>query len=136
VVVSLSNALSSGDATFTLVDNAYGQLGDEVLTLTVPARQTVQRSIATGASGNWYDLTATVQSESCYQRRFMGRMETGKDGISDPAMGAGIVGLWGTRTEHPPLPARLRQIARVETKYAAVDKDAQFYAVPVDPKQL
>ena len=35
-------------------------------------------------SGNWYDLT--VKGESGFLRRFAGRLETGKDSVSDPAM--------------------------------------------------
>lgn len=38
-----------------------------------------------GESGNWYDFSLTYQN-NLY--RFAGRVETGKDGISDPAMAA------------------------------------------------
>jgi phospholipase C len=38
-------------------------------------------------SGNWYDIT--LSTEPGFIRRFAGRIETGKDGISDPAMGVG-----------------------------------------------
>jgi phospholipase C len=38
-------------------------------------------------SGNWYDLT--LQGDG-FVRRFAGRLETGKDGISDPAMGSAL----------------------------------------------
>ncbi len=37
--------------------------------------------------GNWYDFTATVEGREEYARRFAGRLETGRDSISDPAMG-------------------------------------------------
>lgn len=149
VVLTLTNNLpsaqkqqqqSSQDVTFAVQDNAYGQLGNEVRTVVVSAGASVQQVVFTGDSGNWYDLSVLLTSplsaeSSCYARRFMGRMETGKDGVSDPAMGAGLPGLWDTRTEHPLLPARLREIQRVESKYAAVDKDAQFYTVAVGAKQ-
>jgi phospholipase C len=36
-------------------------------------------------SGNWYDLT--LQAERGFIRRFAGRLETGRNGISDPAIG-------------------------------------------------
>jgi len=36
-------------------------------------------------SGNWYDLT--LLAEQGFVRRFAGRLETGKNGISDPMMG-------------------------------------------------
>ena len=38
-------------------------------------------------SGNWYDIAITA--EGGFVRRFAGRLETGKDSVSDPAMGAG-----------------------------------------------
>jgi phospholipase C len=37
-------------------------------------------------SGNWYDFTLTASCAPNYQRRIMGRMETGKSSITDPAM--------------------------------------------------
>lgn len=39
-------------------------------------------------SGHWYDFT--VESKDGYLHRFAGRVETGKDSISDPAMAADI----------------------------------------------
>jgi phospholipase C len=39
-----------------------------------------------GTSG-WYDLSVGVTGESDYLRRFAGRVERGRDSISDPAMG-------------------------------------------------
>ena len=57
----------------------------------------------------------------------MGRMETGKDTISDPAMGAAKPGLWSsTEAAHPVLPESTRRLRRVQGKRAAVDKDAAF----------
>jgi len=38
-------------------------------------------------SSRWYDFTVTAPQ---FERRFAGRMETGQDGISDPAMPQGI----------------------------------------------
>jgi phospholipase C len=37
------------------------------------------------ATDDWYDFTVTMGD--AFERRFAGRLETGKDGISDPAMG-------------------------------------------------
>ncbi|RZL89201.1 MAG: DUF756 domain-containing protein, partial [Variovorax sp.] len=34
-------------------------------------------------SGDWYDFTVTSEN---FERRFAGRVETGKPGVSDPAM--------------------------------------------------
>ena len=67
----------------------------------------------------------------CFFRRFLGRMETGKDTVSDPAMAEGKRGLWGPAEEvhqHPTLPERLRKIDRLEGKFSVTDKDAVFYS--------
>ena len=40
-----------------------------------------------GASGQWYDFAVTCDSDPTFYRRFAGRVETGKHGVSDPAMG-------------------------------------------------
>lgn len=37
--------------------------------------------------GGWYDFTVTIDGDSSYKRRFAGRVEVGKDSISDPYMG-------------------------------------------------
>jgi phospholipase C len=39
------------------------------------------------ASGLWYDFTLQVDGLEGYRRRLAGRVETGRDSISDPAMG-------------------------------------------------
>jgi len=36
----------------------------------------------------WYDFSVTLNSGGSFERRFAGRIETGKDGYSDPFMGA------------------------------------------------
>jgi phospholipase C len=38
-------------------------------------------------SANWYDFTASATN---FVRRFAGRMETGQDGISNPAMATNL----------------------------------------------
>lgn len=40
-----------------------------------------------GDSGNWYDFVVRCSAAPAFQRRFAGRIETGKDSVSDPAMG-------------------------------------------------
>jgi phospholipase C len=40
------------------------------------------------ASYGWYDLTVEVDPDSGFQRRLAGHLETGKDSMSDPAIGA------------------------------------------------
>jgi phospholipase C len=40
-----------------------------------------------GDSRGWYDLTVRVQGHAGFERRYAGRVETGKESISDPFMG-------------------------------------------------
>jgi phospholipase C len=43
------------------------------------------------ASHGWYDLSLRVPGDPTYLRRLAGRLETGADSISDPAMGGPAV---------------------------------------------
>ena len=78
------------------------------------------RNVATRSTGN----------DSCFVRRFLGRMETGEDTISDPAMGSGVKGMWEKSQTHPELSDKVRALKRVAPtnsrppphKDAAVDK--------------
>lgn len=139
VIVNLANDGASAVA-FNVSDNVYGVGG-------------VTGSLAAGASkalpfdmssvGNWYDFTAALGSAGDFARRFMGRMETGKDTISDPAMAAGLPGwaldyardaglLSGPLTTkdlaamaHPDLPEYFQNVPRaVDTQTS--DKDSRY----------
>jgi phospholipase C len=52
----------------------------------VAAHRTMSLRWDVSASGNWYDLI--LLTKKGFVRRFAGRLETGKNGVSDPAMGA------------------------------------------------
>ena len=93
-VVLQLGAGAGAAATFTVSDNAYGLAGSP-WTVPVPAGGRVAFPVAVcdAAVGCWYDLSvseAPTMAASGFQRRFMGRMETGVDTISDPAMAAGV----------------------------------------------
>jgi phospholipase C len=93
VVLQLA-AGAGAAATFTVSDNAYGLAGSP-WSVPVPAGGRVAFPVAVcgAAVGCWYDLSvseAPTMAASGFQRRFMGRMETGADSISDPAMAAGV----------------------------------------------
>lgn len=84
LAVKLHNA-GSAEQVVTLTANAY---------LVTPAHSVV---VAPGAqlvhawplaeTGNWYDLSVRAAHLPGFLRRYAGRVETGRDGISDPAMG-------------------------------------------------
>lgn len=117
VTFFLSNAASKGTkAVFTITDHAYGFVGPVSApspaagpwTFTLDgqtARYAVQFNVS--SSGCWYDFSVDADLASSmvamqtgaasaapipFSRRFMGRMEIGRDTISDPAMDAGVPG--------------------------------------------
>ncbi len=49
--------------------------------------EVVVLKIPLGETGGWHDFVVTVQGNASYRQRFAGRLETGHDSISDPAMG-------------------------------------------------
>jgi phospholipase C len=62
----------------------YKPLGSRVIVVPPGGAKSVVLNVA--GSGNWYDLTISADN---FVRRFAGRVETGKHGVSDPAMGTG-----------------------------------------------
>jgi phospholipase C len=70
------------DYTVTVQANTYRTDGPWVVKM--KEEGTLDWDLA--SSGNWYDFTVT--GEDGFERRFSGRMETGRDSVSDPAMAA------------------------------------------------
>jgi phospholipase C len=69
--------------TVEITDNAYGNAA--VARKTGPAAQTVVLNLK--KSHGWYDFTVRVKELPSFSRRYAGRVETGKDSYSDPAIG-------------------------------------------------
>jgi phospholipase C len=65
-----------------LTANAYGE--QPVKTFAVAAGKSHPLTLDLRRSHHWYDFT--VATDEGFQHRFAGRMETGKDSVSDPAM--------------------------------------------------
>ncbi len=62
--------------------SVYGPTATKEIEIAAHGTAALRQDVST--SGNWYDITLrTVQG---FGRRFAGRMETGKDSVSDPAM--------------------------------------------------
>ena len=53
----------------------------------VPAGGQVEQAWPLANSNAWYDFSVTLNEDPAYLRRFAGRVETGRHGSSDPAMG-------------------------------------------------
>ncbi|ACB97170.1 phosphocholine-specific phospholipase C [Beijerinckia indica] len=68
-------------AKITLVDHLNPQ---EQSPLQVPVYGMAEEFRSLARTSNWYDFT--VVGDNNFERRFAGRLETGKDSISDPAM--------------------------------------------------
>ncbi|MCD0504683.1 phosphocholine-specific phospholipase C [Bordetella petrii] len=73
--------------TFKVTPNAYYG-GNESWSFEVAAGAEFQQHWALADSGGWYDFTVTLDGDAAFERRYAGRVETGKPSISDPAMGA------------------------------------------------
>lgn len=67
----------------SISSNAYDCYADE--SFKIEPGNEFKKEWLLNRSGNWYDFS--IKSEAGYYYRFAGRVETGKHGISDPAMG-------------------------------------------------
>lgn len=70
---------------FVLSANAY--FDDDPETVFVPPGQERTRQLRLRRSASWYDFTVRVTGLPGFTRRFAGHVETGRDSLSDPAMG-------------------------------------------------
>ncbi|SOZ39898.1 phosphocholine-specific phospholipase C [Cupriavidus neocaledonicus] len=73
------------DVTFTVKALAYRDDGPWTQRVRRGKVETLEWPVA--ESGNWYDFVVTCEASPAFARRFAGRMETGADTVSDPAMG-------------------------------------------------
>jgi phospholipase C len=76
-------AVRGGGAPAEIVvrDDVYGAAAEERLALRPAATQKIARSAQ--ASGGWYDITVAGEG---FAYRYAGRIETGRHGVSDPAL--------------------------------------------------
>lgn len=71
-------------ATFTISDLGYNK---GVLKKTVAARTTATLVIDLAKSHGWYDFSVKTTGSDGFAQRYAGRVETGKESVSDPVMG-------------------------------------------------
>jgi phospholipase C len=84
LVLTATNAATS--ACRLTVANAYGAQSSS---FTVPAGGKVVRTVDVRGGKHWYDLKVTSATDSTFLRRFAGHVETGRPGVSDPALATG-----------------------------------------------
>lgn len=77
--------MNMGDAPATVSVQANAYRHDGPWTYTVAPGMQLEPSWSLAETQSWYDFTLTM--DGGFGRRFAGRLETGKDGVSDPAMG-------------------------------------------------
>ncbi|MDD3444787.1 MAG: phospholipase C, phosphocholine-specific [Zavarzinia sp.] len=80
MILAISNR-GSRSCVVTVTANAYENYA---VTKTVAAGRRVLIARSLQAQGNWYDFTVAIAGTN-YARRVAGRMETGRDSVSDPA---------------------------------------------------
>lgn len=87
LLLRVMNTDGSKEYTVRVGDNSYGS-AELVRKIGAGGTETGSPSIVvdTKAQSGWYDLTVTVEGFGSWQRRYAGRLETGKESISDPAM--------------------------------------------------
>jgi phospholipase C len=71
----------------TVTDNAYKH---KPVSRTVPAGQEITVILDLKKSHSWYDFNVAVQGNKSFGRSYAGRIETGKESFSDPAMGRSV----------------------------------------------
>ncbi|CAM3999911.1 phosphocholine-specific phospholipase C [Paracidovorax anthurii] len=84
VYLTLMN-LGGTETALTVQARAYR--GDGPWSATVAPGQTQEMHWDLSGSASWYDFVVTCDALPGFSRRFAGRVETGRDGLSDPAMG-------------------------------------------------
>jgi len=145
VVLELTCSQSSATPiSFAIRDNAYGLLQNEVVDVIVQPGQTNSFRVSLASSQQWYDIsvsaTSTNQANSAssagFYRRFVGRMETGLDTTSDPAMSAhiapisnarqGLYGIYLAMLDAPVAPLAEKYTKPVR-KMEGTHKDATYF---------
>lgn len=84
LIVTLANSGASA-CTFVAGHLAYRMHAPK--SLRVEGRASLDWQVQLARDHGWYDIRITVEALAGYARRYAGRLETGRHGISDPAMG-------------------------------------------------
>ncbi len=82
--LTLANHNSQKTFTVWVEDLAYG---GQPRTVKVEPNGTASVKLDFGASSGWHDVRVQVQDFPNFEQRFAGRIETGRESISDPVMG-------------------------------------------------
>ncbi|HRO84929.1 MAG TPA: phospholipase C, phosphocholine-specific [Niabella sp.] len=83
IVLVISNT-TGGEKHIVIKDNVYGQ---KDVIRRIPAKGKISVSLNTEKNKGWYDLSIHDKGNSTFLRKYAGRVENGRDSITDPAMG-------------------------------------------------
>ena len=88
IVLKITNKSASGNHMVDIIDNAY-KTGRQTVSLGAAGGKTASAiiSLHTEKSSGWYDVSIKVHGSELFEKRYAGRVETGKASTSDPAMG-------------------------------------------------
>jgi len=81
--IQMRIAIQGKDREFRIVDHSYKK--SEVKN-TAAAGKATEIVLDLAGSFHWYDFSVRIEGSEEFERRFAGRVETGKAGFSDPAM--------------------------------------------------
>lgn len=72
-----------------VIDNAYGAPKTELVLAAAGIGKGKQRlvTLSTSKSHGWYDFSVRISGNKSFERRYAGRVETGRDSFTDPLMG-------------------------------------------------
>ncbi len=84
VLLDVINTTAKHDKVIEIVDKGYGA---PKRTKTIPAGGKCTVSVDTAATLGWHDFTVAVVGNSSFEMRLAGRIETGRESISDPQIG-------------------------------------------------
>lgn len=87
VEIALHNHGTMPQTFLVALDPDYPTLGDRRRRVSVAPGKTVRDLWRVDRSDHWYDLSITVEGDSAFLRRFAGKVETGRAGRTDPAIG-------------------------------------------------
>jgi len=83
-ILKIKNRTANELAKIEVIDHGYGAA---MISRELKGGETARLTLPFAKSQGWYDLSVRWPSRETFQRRFAGRIETGKDSISDPFMG-------------------------------------------------
>ncbi len=93
IVLNITNLTAGKPATVEIKDNAYKNKAIQKLISSTASIKNEPSTIVLNLakSFGWYDFTVRISGDKNFERRYAGRVETGKEGYTDPFMGNKVI---------------------------------------------